>query len=160
MTEQGNPHGGTARKWLKVGRPETATEQEVWEFSAGGLVVENSQVLLVRVRNLKKERVWTFPKGHVEGGETPREAALREVEEETGYRCRILKPMGIAQYRFCRQKELVNKKVRWFLMRALWKKSKHDTVEILGTRWVSLHRAAKMLRYPSDLKLLEQLTTL
>ena len=59
------------------------------EFSAGGLVRRGGKVLMVKVCNLKGEEVWTFPKGHVEKGETPMEAALREVEEETGWRCRL-----------------------------------------------------------------------
>ena len=33
--------------------------------------------------------VWTFPKGRVDAGETPQQAALREVLEETGYTARI-----------------------------------------------------------------------
>ena len=37
--------------------------------------------------------LWVFPGGHVEWGETPRECAAREVEEETCYRCHNLRPL-------------------------------------------------------------------
>ena len=138
----------------RTGSPGAAGQ---WEYSAGGVVFQEGKVLLIQVQNLKGEKIWTFPKGHIEKGERAREAALREVEEETGYRCQILKPLNTARYRFYRQKEMVNKRVEWFLMKVGWKTSDHDATEILSTRWVSLRNAPKLLRYPSDLKLLEQM---
>ena len=49
------------------------------EVSAGGLVLKRDllKILMVRVKNLKGEKVWTFPKGHLEKGETARQAALK-----------------------------------------------------------------------------------
>ena len=43
--------------------------------------------------------LWSLPKGHVEAGESPEQAAVREVEEETGIRGRILGPLGSATTR-------------------------------------------------------------
>ena len=40
------------------------------EHSAGGVVLEDGNVLLIQVQNLKCDKVWTFPKGHLEAGET------------------------------------------------------------------------------------------
>lgn len=51
------------------------------EFTASALVVENGRVLLVDHPSLGR---WVQPGGHVETGETPDEAAIREVREETG----------------------------------------------------------------------------
>src|SRR5439155_19046241 len=42
---------------------------------------------------------WTFPKGKLDDGETEAQAALREVEEETGLRCRLRRDMGTVSYR-------------------------------------------------------------
>jgi len=124
------------------------------EFSAGGVVTRESQVLLVRVQNLKGERVWTFPKGHVEEGETAKETALREVEEETGYRCRVLKRLPLVRYAFYRGKRFIHKKVQWFWMEAGFRVGRPDQAEVEKTAWVSLDKAVRMLRYPSDLRLL------
>lgn len=44
---------------------------------------ESSQLILL-VRAKRTPQTWIFPKGHVEAGETPREAALRETREEAG----------------------------------------------------------------------------
>ena len=53
---------------------------------------------MVKVENLEGDELWTFPKGHIEKGEKAPQAALREVEEETGYRCEIVKPFERVQY--------------------------------------------------------------
>ncbi len=130
------------------------------EFSAGGIVSRGSRLLLVRVRNLRGEEVWTFPKGHLEAGEGPEEAALREVEEETGWRCRVLRSLPTARYRFERRGFPVAKEVRWFLMEPLAKTGLPDAQEILASRWVAAAEARKRLVYPSDVALLKAWTDL
>lgn len=125
------------------------------EISAGGLVSREGEVLLVKVCNLKGEKVWTFPKGHLEKGETALEAALREVEEETGWRCRQLKPLLTVGYSFKRQGEPVSKKVQWYWMEPVEKVGEPDAGEILSTRWIAAKDAPRMLKYRSDFELLE-----
>ena len=133
------------------------------EVSSGGLVLKDTppKILMVRVKNLKGEIVWTFPKGHLEKGETEALAALREVHEETGWDCKILprnmKPFARVQYFFKRGNDLIRKHVIWFLMVPAKKSGSKDPREILRTRWGSLRTAAKLIRYPSDKKLLERL---
>jgi diadenosine hexaphosphate hydrolase (ATP-forming) len=126
------------------------------EFSSGGVIVVDGRVLLVKTRNLKGELLWTFPKGHVEEGETVREAALREVEEETGYRCRITKPICTARYRFQREGRTIHKRVQWFWMEAGSRLGKPDGAEIAAVRWASFKKAAELLSYPTDCDLLER----
>lgn len=124
------------------------------EYAAGGVVGRDGKVLLVRVTNLQGETVWTFPKGHLEKGETPLAAALREVEEETGWRCRKIGPLALVAYRFNRNGRPVSKKVRWYRMAPVKKTGLPDAVEIHKTRWVAAAKAAGLLSYPSDLRLL------
>src|SRR5438309_8625246 len=99
---------------------------------------------MIKVEKMKGDERWTFPKGHIEKGEKAPEAALREVEEETGYRCEIVKPFDRVQYWFKRGGQLVKKTVTWFLMKPLAKIGTHDADEILETSWASLE-AAKTL---------------
>lgn len=54
-----------------------------WVRAAGGIVVDDSGDMLLIRRNNR----WDLPKGKVESGETLLQAALREVEEETGIKC-------------------------------------------------------------------------
>lgn len=132
------------------------------DFSCGGLVwnPENEQVLLVQVENLKKQKVWTFPKGHPEGQELDEAAAIREVEEETGWKCSILKPVMDVQYFYVHNNVKVNKTVRWFLMEPVERTGSHQEGEILDAKWMSLEEAKKILKYDSDMKLLKRLALL
>lgn len=112
---------------------------------------------MCRVKNLQGRLIWTFPKGHIEKGETPPAAALREVLEETGWLCRIIKPLFLARYFFRWRGSLIKKSVRWFLMTPVRKAGIPDAMEILETRWMSVSQAQRLTRYPSDKKLLRLL---
>jgi diadenosine hexaphosphate hydrolase (ATP-forming) len=125
------------------------------ETSAGGVVTEKGRLLLVQVENLKREKVWTFPKGHLEKGETAAQAALREVEEETGYRCRITGELERARYFYSRGGERIAKTVEWYAMAPEALVGEPDAREILATRWATPKAAETLLVYPSDKKLLE-----
>ncbi len=128
------------------------------EHSAGGVIFENGLVLIIHMRTRDGKRAWTFPKGHLEPGETPRQAALREVGEETGWDCEIVAPLGTARYSFERGGGLVNKEVVWFLMRRVGGDGLPRTPEeVLDSRWLPLDEAGKLLTYPSDLELLNSL---
>lgn len=57
---------------------------------AGAVVKRGDEVLLIF---RAKEQDWSFPKGHVEAGESVEQAVLRELKEETGLDVRIIKPL-------------------------------------------------------------------
>ena len=126
------------------------------EVSAGGVVMGHAGLLLIKVKNLQGQVVWTFPKGHLEKGETAEMAALREVEEETGWRCRILGPLLDVEYPFMRAGKTVLKKVHWFRMEALDKVGECDTDEVLDCRWSLLAEAKSLVTYPSDIKIIDR----
>lgn len=136
------------------------------ELSAGGLVLKNNpvKILMVRVKNLQGRKVWTFPKGHLEKGENAVQAALREVREETGWKCRIpprhLSPLLKIQYFFTRGKIKILKRVTWFLMEPLKKSGSRDPEEILSTRWTPFSLAVSRVEYPSDKKILTVLQSI
>ncbi len=124
------------------------------EVSAGGVVLGAEGLLLVKVKNLESQVVWTFPKGHLEKGETPEDAALREVLEETGWKCRILSRLGDVHYRFTRELATLKKTVHWYRMEPLERTSACDPEEILDCRWYTLREAAELLVYKSDKKIM------
>ena len=125
------------------------------EFSCGGVVLDGNKVLLIKVKTMKGRKIWTFPKGHIEEGETPRQAALREVLEETGYRAKIVRPLLKVRDSFTLKGNFIKKAVQWYLMTKLVRIGKPDTSEILAVDWVSLNKAKEKIDYPSDARLLE-----
>ncbi len=129
----------------------------VLQFSAGGLVVdERGRVLLIRARDLRNQPVWTLPKGTLGPGESSADAALREVREETGYRCEVVRELDTATYWFQRDGQRIRKTVRWFLMRPLEKVGEHDH-EVDEVAWLERDAALGRLRYDSDRHLVEAL---
>lgn len=89
------------------------------ERAAGGVVVRvrdgELQVLLIDDRY---GRV-SFPKGHLEPGESWEVAAIREVEEETGISARIIGSLGRLEYPIERAGRPIRKQVRLYLMEAV-----------------------------------------
>jgi len=117
--------------------------------AAGGLVFRESSQgkLKVLVAHRPRYDDWGLPKGKADKGETPEQTAVREVLEETGYRCRIVAPMGTTRYR-------INngiKQVDWFAMRPLPDSpgfSRNSEVDEIS--WVTRKQAKAKLDYEND----------
>jgi len=116
-------------------------------LGAGGVVFDAlGRVLLIRDRN----GFWVFPKGHVDPGETPEEAAVREVREETGIEARILAPLGTTRYRNDRGQE---REIRWYLMRGEGEVRLEPG--LTGGGFFEAEEALEKLDFPEDKRLLE-----
>jgi len=88
----------------------TAQGRPLRHRSAGAVVIHDGRCLLLR-----RGRAWSFPKGHVEPGETAEDAALREVREETGLEIALLGYVGATRYEFRSDGGRLNlKHVSWF----------------------------------------------
>jgi 8-oxo-(d)GTP phosphatase len=96
---------------------------------------------------------WTLPKGKPNPSETEEQTALREVEEETGLRCVLERPVGKIQYVDRRGRP---KTVRYWLMRPV-AGSFTPSQEVDELRWIPLKEADGLLTYPHDRLLLRRL---
>ena len=85
-------------------------------ISCGGVVIHKNKVLLLYKNQNGKHMGWVMPKGTLEPGESYKQAALREVKEETGVTAKIVKYIGKTHYNFRGSQDLVNKTVYWYLM--------------------------------------------
>jgi 8-oxo-dGTP pyrophosphatase MutT (NUDIX family) len=74
-----------------------STNDIIQKRSAGGVVHSNGKFLTLNVTNYSEI---VFPKGTIEPDETPEQAAVREILEETGYHVRIIAPLGEVSYEF------------------------------------------------------------
>jgi len=122
------------------------------EFSAGGIVFKNNQVLLISNAAMKdpKKAYWGFPKGHLEEGETGKEAAVREVKEETGIEAKIIEKLGESKYIFTHNGEKIFKIVPYFSMEYVSGELKKQDLEILEVLWISPEEALKKLSFSQD----------
>ena len=131
------------------------------DFAAGGIVIDSNKVLLVR--NRKSEYVddpksfWGFPKGHMEEGETPKDAAKREVSEETGFIVELSdeKPLAESRYEILVNKEKVKKTVWFFKMNVVKAFDSEPDDEIEEVALVDYETAINLLTHPEDKKILK-----
>ena len=100
---------------------------------------------------------WSLPKGKAQAGETAEETARREVEEETGLRCRLGPEVGITRYRDARGRP---KEVRYWLMEPLDSSGDSSGTddfepnhEVDRLRWCSPTAAGRRLTYDHDRRL-------
>jgi 8-oxo-dGTP diphosphatase len=96
---------------------------------------------------------WSFPKGKLEPGEQEEDAAVREVEEETGLRCRLERELATTRYRDARGRP---KTVRYWLMAPV-DGTLAAANEVDEARFVPLAAADEMLTYERDRELLDLL---
>jgi 8-oxo-dGTP pyrophosphatase MutT (NUDIX family) len=139
-------------------RPQYA--KRVDEVSAGGLVIDKSGTLglLIGRRDQKdvtgKRILWSLPKGHIEEGESPEEAALREVAEETGITSSIDKPLGVIDFWFMAGGKRIHKTVHHFLFREVGGLLAPQESEVDEVAWFPLAEIIDKLAYPDEKKLI------
>lgn len=119
--------------------------------AAGGLVVRSAEAgfeILVVHRPAYDD--WSFPKGKLERGESEEEAAVREVEEETGLRCSLDHEVATTSYRDGRHRA---KTVRYWRMTQVGGELAAAN-EIDDARFLPIAEAAALLTYDRDRELL------
>ncbi len=122
------------------------------ETSAGAIVFRKDSGIKYLLLQSRKWNTWGFPKGHVESGETEEQAALRELEEETGLKGNLLKEFTESNtHTFELNKEQIEKKVIFFLLETKEDKVKLSEKEHVNYTWVDFEQALKLLSY-EDLK--------
>ena len=104
--------------------------------------------------------LWSLPKGHIEAGETAEQAAVREVEEETGIIGRVVAPLGTIDFWFVAEDRRVHKTVHHFLLRALGGELSDDDVEVAEVAWVPLGELESRLAYADERRLIRRATEL
>jgi len=126
------------------------------EHSAGGAVISvrdgSAYVAMIATRGRTR---WGLPKGAVSQGETSEQAALREVNEETGLEAEIVKPLDTIEYFFRAGDTLIHKKVDFYLMMHRGGTMKPQLSEVDDVEWVELFEAIQRASFPSEKKLLE-----
>jgi 8-oxo-dGTP diphosphatase len=118
--------------------------------AAGGVVVRDGRVAVV---HRPKYEDWTLPKGKLDPGEDFEEAALREVEEETGLRCELGRELPSTHYHDSKDRPKV---VRYWEMTPVGGEFVPNS-EVDALRWLEPDEAAGLLTYDRDREVLAAL---
>ena len=116
------------------------------------------QVLLVHQISYRGDDFWIFPKGHAEGNETPVEAALRELKEETGLEeVRLGADDFSVNYSFIHEDIKIEKTVTYFIGYCQNQRTYIlQPHEIKEARWCSLEEARKLVTHNNSRQVLSE----
>lgn len=106
--------------------------------------------IVPRRRAADGRRVLALPKGHLDEGETPLQAARREVREEAGVEVELLAELGEVRYWYTRGRRRISKAVAFFLFRYLAGDVADHDDEVEEARWVPLQEALRSLSYEGE----------
>jgi 8-oxo-dGTP diphosphatase len=123
--------------------------------AAGGVVWRRTAKGDLKVLLVHRPRYddWSLPKGKLEPGESHRQAALREVHEETGLECKAREELRTVEYRDRKGRA---KRVRYWAME-LVSGEFAPSREVDEMRWVTLHSIGKVVSYQRDARVVAEL---
>jgi 8-oxo-dGTP pyrophosphatase MutT (NUDIX family) len=108
----------------------------------------------------RKRGLWALPKGNIGLDEKPEEAALREVEEETGIEARLVAKLGDVRYVYTWAGERIFKVVSFYLFRyrrgRLGDIAPEQRIEVDEARWLPLEDAPRLLAYGGEREMAEK----
>jgi 8-oxo-dGTP pyrophosphatase MutT (NUDIX family) len=122
------------------------------EHSAGGVVVRGTDCIVIvpTRRAANGAKVLALPKGHVDPGETPLQAAAREVREEAGVDTEPLGELGAVRYWYMRKGKRIAKQVDFFLFAYAGGDVEDHDHEVERASWMPLSEAAECLTYDGE----------
>jgi 8-oxo-dGTP pyrophosphatase MutT (NUDIX family) len=131
------------------------------DFAAGGIVLLEQKILIVK--NKRDNSLgggvswWGYPKGHLEDGEKPVDAAIREVFEETGFEVKAKnnKPIAESRYEIDSNGEKVQKTVWFYEMEVVEPFKGEPDDEIDEIALVEFDSALDLLTHEEDKKILK-----
>jgi 8-oxo-dGTP pyrophosphatase MutT (NUDIX family) len=120
--------------------------------------VSGDQVVVIvpTRRAANGNKVLALPKGHVDPGETPEQAAEREVREEAGVEARLVDRLGEVRYWYQRDGRRIPKVVTFFLFDYVSGDVDDHDHEVEVARWMPLAQAARELSYKGEREMVER----
>ena len=121
-------------------------------LAAGGIVLREVAPPLVAIVRLRKNKAWVLPKGKLKSGENARDAARREVMEETGHDVTVHEYLG----EMTSEPGARPKTVQFWRMYAAGKPTRKLMHDVKAVKWLPLDRAIATLTHPHEQAFLRQ----
>ena len=115
-------------------------------LAAGGIVLRGNSRPRFAVVRMRREKAWVLPKGKLQPREHPRDAAKREVLEETGHDVSVHKFLGSMAYPALGRVKIV----QFWLMRASALPERELSSDVKAVKWLPLKEAVKTLTRPHE----------
>lgn len=136
-------------------------ENIIHKKSAGGIVYAKGKILVL---NVTRHGEIVFPKGTIEPGESPEDAAVREVLEETGYHIKVKDPLGEVSYEFDEDDgKRYRKTVYHYLLELVDEneipkpnRESHENDEGMENLWLSVEDTRGRLTHEDSKQILEE----
>ena len=136
--------------------PQRSTEDShTTNEQSGGRDIRDVSIEVVLVGR-SHAGIWALPKGTPEPGETIEQVAVREVQEETGLKVRLISYIGSITYSFVRGQIRYHKQVRHFLLEAIGGDTALHDREYDLVEWFPIHEACRRLTYQNEVNILYQ----
>ena len=139
---------------MNAKEPELKTGQET---SAGGVVYKKDEgKIKIALIHRRDRNVWCLPKGKLEKGETPEEAAIREVEEETGLKGDIERKIGDIKYWYIskERKLKISKVVSFYLLKHAGGNTNSHDREVDDCKWFDIEEALNLTNYKGEIEVI------
>jgi 8-oxo-dGTP pyrophosphatase MutT (NUDIX family) len=122
------------------------------------VVVRGQEVAVIvpKRRAADGARVLALPKGHVDSGESPLQAAEREVREEAGVVGELVRELGEARYWYRRDGQAIGKTVTFYLFSYVEGDVHDHDDEVEEARWIPLTEARTALSYETERAMVER----
>jgi 8-oxo-dGTP pyrophosphatase MutT (NUDIX family) len=129
------------------------------ETSAGGVVVRPNGVSVDVSIIRTHEGRWQLPKGWIEEGESPEQAAIREAREEAGVDAEPVAPLDTIKYQYVSRYDAeparIFKRVHFFLLRYLSGSTDEHDDEVVEARFVPIDEALALLTFKDERRMVE-----
>jgi len=126
-------------------------------ISAGGVLFwKNNDNILICIVKRKGKNIWILPRGRVEKNENMENTVIREVKEETGVICNIIRKIGVINYDYYSpsSKTFYTKEVHFYLLKIYRQKKFVPSNEIQDMKWVTIDDAMRILSYEKEREIL------
>ena len=128
-------------------------------IASGGVIYRDVNEKEIIICHRSKTNLFALPKGKSENDESLENTALREVLEERGLECKIVKPIGTIEYLVPQREKYFPKEVTFYLMEVIGGDLENHDQEFDEVKWIKIEKAKTILTFQSESDIINKILT-